>query len=113
MAQRVITQLISDLSGEDIADGKGETIEFSYRGSSYSIDLTDKEAAGFDKAIAMYLEHATSASCAIEVAELLPVGKLGKLSKLLEAMKDLKKEQRASQAANSVDDLGRVLSHAV
>lgn len=61
MAQRVITQLISDLSGDEIAAGKGETVEFSYRGNTYSIDLTDKEAAGFDKAIAMYLEHATKA----------------------------------------------------
>jgi hypothetical protein len=59
MAQRVITQLVSDLSGDEIADGKGETIEFSYRGASYSIDLTDKEASGFDKSIALYLEHAT------------------------------------------------------
>lgn len=59
MAQRVITQLISDLSGDEIAQGKGETVEFSYRGTSYKIDLTDKEAAGFDKAIAMYLEHAS------------------------------------------------------
>jgi hypothetical protein len=59
MAQRVITQLVSDLSGDEIAAGKGESIEFSYRGASYSIDLTDKEAAGFDKAIALYLEHAT------------------------------------------------------
>lgn len=59
MAQRVITQLISDLSGDEIAAGKGETVEFSYRGSTYTIDLTDKEAAGFDKAIAMYVEHAT------------------------------------------------------
>jgi hypothetical protein len=59
MAQRVITQLVSDLSGDEIANGAGESIEFSYRGASYSIDLTDKEAAGFDKAIALYLEHAT------------------------------------------------------
>jgi hypothetical protein len=59
VAQRVITQLVSDLSGDEIASGKGETIEFSYRGVSYSIDLTDKEAAGFDKAIATYLEHAS------------------------------------------------------
>ena len=59
MARRVITQLVSDLSGDEITNGKGESIEFSYRGASYSIDLTDKEAAGFDKAIALYLEHAT------------------------------------------------------
>lgn len=57
MAQRVITQLVSDLSGDEIADGEGETIEFSYRGASFSIDLTDKEAADFDKSIALYLEH--------------------------------------------------------
>lgn len=59
MAQRVVTQLISDLTGDDIAEGKGQTIEFAYRGASYSIDLTDKEAAGFDKSIAMYVDHAT------------------------------------------------------
>jgi len=59
MAQRTIVQLVSDLSGDEVAHGKGETIEFAYRGSSYTIDLTDKEAAGFDKSIAMYLEHAT------------------------------------------------------
>jgi hypothetical protein len=59
VAQRVVTQLISDLTGDEITAGKGQNIEFSYRGASYSIDLTDKEAAGFDKAIAMYIDHAT------------------------------------------------------
>ncbi len=59
MAKRVITQLISDLSGDEIAEGKGETIDFSYRGVSYTIDLAQKEATAFDKAVAMYLEHAT------------------------------------------------------
>ncbi|MBB3044803.1 Lsr2 dimerization domain-containing protein [Nocardioides soli] len=59
MAQKVVTQMVSDLSGDEYADGKGETIVFSYRGKDYSIDLTSKEAAGFDKAVAMYVEHAT------------------------------------------------------
>lgn len=58
IAQRTQIILISDLSGDDITDG-GESINFSYRGVDYAIDLTDKEAAGFDKSIAMYLEHAT------------------------------------------------------
>ena len=58
MAQRVVTMLVSDLSGDEMEAGKGETINFSYRGVDYQIDLTDKEAAGFDKAIAMYTEHA-------------------------------------------------------
>lgn len=59
MVQRVITQLISDLSGDEVVEGKGETIEFAYRGTSYTIDLTGKEAAGFDRAMAMYIDHAT------------------------------------------------------
>jgi len=57
MATRTQVILISDLSGDEMQDG-GESINFSYRGVDYSIDLTDKEAKGFDKAIAMYLEHA-------------------------------------------------------
>lgn len=57
MATRTQVILISDLSGDEMQDG-GESINFSYRGVDYSIDLTDKEAKGFDNAIAMYLEHA-------------------------------------------------------
>ena|SRR3712207_3604436 len=59
MAQRTIVQLVSDLSGDEMQAGGGRTVEFSVDGTSYSIDLTDKEAAGFDKALAMYIEHAT------------------------------------------------------
>ena len=57
MAQRVRTILISDLSGDEVEAGD-ESISFSYRGVDYTIDLTAKEAKGFDKAIAMYVEHA-------------------------------------------------------
>lgn len=57
MAQRVRTILISDLSGDEVESG-GESISFSYKGVDYTIDLTAKEAAGFDKAIAMYVGHA-------------------------------------------------------
>jgi hypothetical protein len=59
MAQRTIVQLVSDLSGDEMQAGEGRTIEFSVDGTSYTIDLTDKEAAGFDKALTMYIEHAT------------------------------------------------------
>ena len=58
MAQRTIVQLVSDLSGDEMQAGEGRTVEFSVDGTSYTIDLTDKEAAGFDKALAMYIEHA-------------------------------------------------------
>ena len=59
MAQRVVTMFVSDLSGDEMDPGSGETITFGYRGVDYTIDLTGKEAKGFDKSIAMYLEHAT------------------------------------------------------
>lgn len=60
MAQRVHTVLISDLSGDEVEDGL-ESVSFGYRGVDYVIDLTAKEAAGFDKAIAMYVAHARKA----------------------------------------------------
>ena len=60
MAQRVRTILVSDLSGDEVESG-GESISFSYKGVDYTIDLTAKEAAGFDKAIAMYVQHAQKA----------------------------------------------------
>lgn len=59
MARRVITTLVSDLSGEPADAEAGETIQFAYRGTSYTIDLTSNEAAGFDLAMAPYLAHAT------------------------------------------------------
>jgi len=62
MAQRTIVQLVSDLSGDEMQAGEGQTVEFTVDGTSYTIDLTDKEAAGFDKALAMYIEHATKIS---------------------------------------------------
>ena len=62
MAQRTIVQLVSDLSGDEMQAGEGRTVEFTVDGASYTIDLTDKEAAGFDKALAMYIEHATKTS---------------------------------------------------
>lgn len=51
---------VSDLSGDEVEGGQ-ETVSFSYRGVDYTIDLTTKEAAGFDKAVAMYVEHARKA----------------------------------------------------
>ncbi len=55
----MVTRLTSDLSGDEVVEGRGETVGFAFRGNRYSIDLTDKEAAEFDRAMAMYIEHAT------------------------------------------------------
>lgn len=47
MVQRVITQLVDDLDGKEIADGKGSTVSFSLDGTAYEIDLSDKNADKF------------------------------------------------------------------
>ena len=53
MAKRVIEVLTSDLSGDELG-GDGQTVEFSYQGVDYSIDLTKSEASEFDKSISKY-----------------------------------------------------------
>src|SRR6187402_271653 len=58
MAKQTVTTLIDDLDGSEAS----ESIAFSYRGSSYNIDLSEKNAAAFDKAIAKYIDHATRES---------------------------------------------------
>ena len=60
MGKRIVELLVSDLSGEELEAGRGETIEFSYRGKDYTIDLTDAEADNFDAAIQPYLDAASA-----------------------------------------------------
>lgn len=62
MAERVIRQLIDDIDGSEIADGKGESIEFSIRGERYRIDLSAQNVTKFDKALSPYLKAATKVS---------------------------------------------------
>jgi len=49
--------LISDLTDQECTNG-GETIEFTYRGVNYSIDLTSKEAKKFDDVMFPYTDSA-------------------------------------------------------
>lgn len=44
MAQKVLIQLVSDLTGDAIPEGKGETVAFALDGKNYEVDLTKKEA---------------------------------------------------------------------
>lgn len=62
MAERVIRQLVDDIDGTDISDGKGETIEFSVRGDEYRIDLSAQNVTKFEKALGPYLKAATKVS---------------------------------------------------
>ncbi len=56
MAQRVQTLFVSDISGEELGGG-GETVTFTYRGVDYEIDVSPDEGAGFDEAMAKYIQH--------------------------------------------------------
>lgn len=54
MAKQVQITLTDDLSGGEAT----ATVPFSYRGQSYEIDLNDKNATAFDKAMEKWTEKA-------------------------------------------------------
>ncbi len=57
MAKREIVELTDDIDGSGIADGTGETIDFSVNGVDYRIDLKDKNAKEFHRKLDYYIEH--------------------------------------------------------
>ena len=58
MAQKTTVQLVDDITGETIEDGKGRTIAFTVDGVQYEIDLAEKQADKFAKALDPYVTHA-------------------------------------------------------
>jgi len=58
VAQRTVIQLSDDLDGKPIVDGDGETVEFTYRGQSYKIDLSNKNLEALDNLLAKYIDAA-------------------------------------------------------
>ncbi len=56
--RKVIEQLVDDLTGEPIEDGAGRTVTFAVDGTSYELDLSNENVAGFEKALAPYLDAA-------------------------------------------------------
>jgi hypothetical protein len=55
MAQKVVTQLIDDLDGKELADGKGETVTFALDGTNYEIDLSHKNADALREVLQDYI----------------------------------------------------------
>lgn len=55
MATRTITQYVDDLTGEELAEGKGETVSFGLDGKHYEIDLSDKNAKELRKVLDRYV----------------------------------------------------------
>ncbi len=58
MAQKTTVQLIDDITGETIEDGKGRTVRFAVDGVEYEIDLAQKQAEKFAQALDTYVTHA-------------------------------------------------------
>ena len=58
MARTTIIQLTDDLDGSEAH----QSVEFSYRGKSYSLDLNDKNASELDEVLAPYIAAAQKAS---------------------------------------------------
>lgn len=56
MAKRVL--LVDDLTGDVIDEGLGGTVEFSFEGKHYSIDLGVKNQDVFRETMKHYIDHA-------------------------------------------------------
>lgn len=58
MARTTITQITDDLDGSKDA----QEVSFSFQGTDYTIDLSKKNQAAFEKALKPYLDAATKTS---------------------------------------------------
>lgn len=57
LARRVIKELIDDIDDIDGSEAT-ETVRFSYRGTDYEVDLSERHSAKMDKALARYIAAA-------------------------------------------------------
>ena len=55
MAQKTLVQLVDDLDGKPITNGRGETVSFGLDGKDYDIDLSAKNAAKLRDTLAQYV----------------------------------------------------------
>ena len=60
MATKHIAQITDDLDGTVLEQGEGKQITFSVEGRAYEIDLSDKNADEFYKALTPYVDAARS-----------------------------------------------------
>lgn len=61
MAVRIETIFVDDLDGTEMVRAQAETIEFTFDGKAYAIDLGEENAAAFREAIQPYLAAARQA----------------------------------------------------
>lgn len=60
MARKIQVLLVDDLDGTDLGEN-GTTVSFGFQGTSYEIDLSDKNAKAMQDAFGRYVEHARKA----------------------------------------------------
>lgn len=58
MAQKYITQVLDDLDGTVLEDGKFQTVKLAVDGQNYALDLSLKHVEQFHKDILKYTENA-------------------------------------------------------
>jgi hypothetical protein len=58
VAQRIVTIRTDDVTGKEIEEGAGATISFAVGSNQYEIDLDDKGAEKFHKALQYYIDRA-------------------------------------------------------
>ncbi|KUG57049.1 hypothetical protein AVL62_16075 [Serinicoccus chungangensis] len=105
MAQRVVTQFVSDLSGEELGK-EGETITFGWKGSTYEVDLSTDEAAEFAKLLQPYLRAGRKVSGGTRRA-----GTSSASQQDRERTKAIR--QWAKENGHSVSDRGRISAEVV
>lgn len=67
MAQRIVTSLVDDITGEDITDG--ETIQFAWKNTTYEIDLSTDNVVEFQRALEPYISSARRVGGRLTLAE--------------------------------------------
>lgn len=107
MAERIIRQLIDDVDGSEIPDGRGERLEFSVRGVTYRMDLSAANVAKFDKALKPFIDAAAKVG-----------GARGRRTKASTNGKPSKDQQAAIRAwgrknGHQVSDRGRIKAEVI
>src|SRR6218665_2623628 len=58
MAKKVSIELIDDIDGTRISEGGGRTVQFSFQGHDYEIDLADHNVSALEKPLAPFTPNA-------------------------------------------------------
>jgi hypothetical protein len=62
MAQKIVTTLVDDLDGSELKQGEGKTITFGLEGSTYEIDLSEKNEKALRAALEPFVKAARNSS---------------------------------------------------